>query len=132
MEGLSAGLVGHPCLEALILDGNDVGLDGTQSLCDSLLQNTSVKTLVLRRNSLLADSTEVRNSFASTADFLLCFWGGGGRKGLYPVVFLRLFVFCVRHLSRLDVLDVNSWVGRLFFVWPDHDSFTSQLCRVLT
>lgn len=59
VEGVAAGLAGHPCLEALVPDGNDVGLDGTASLCESLLQNASLRTLSLRRNSLLADSAEV-------------------------------------------------------------------------
>ena len=60
VEALAAGVAGHPCLDTLILDGNDVGLDGTRSLCDSLLQNASLRTLALRRNSLLADSAEAR------------------------------------------------------------------------
>lgn len=72
VEGLAAGLPGHPCLESLVLDGNDVGLDGTQSLCEALLQNASLRTLALRRNSLLADSAEVRGDFFFSLFFISC------------------------------------------------------------
>lgn len=43
-----------------ILDGNDIGHDGTICLCDALLQNASVKLVSLRRNSLLANAGQVR------------------------------------------------------------------------
>lgn len=43
-----------------ILDGNDVGLDGTKALSETLLKNASLKSLSLRRNFLLADAAQVR------------------------------------------------------------------------
>lgn len=42
-----------------ILDGNDIGHDGTESLSAALLQNSTLKRLSLRRNSLLADAAQV-------------------------------------------------------------------------